>query len=85
MEETLEDSLAAELLPDVLRGTGFGTMAVVNGVGDFVSSLAVGWLWATIGAGAGFGFSFALMFTGSVVLWTMRNSTPRDLDQEPMT
>jgi hypothetical protein len=34
MEETLEDSLAAELLPDVLRGTGFGTMAVVNGVGD---------------------------------------------------
>jgi hypothetical protein len=44
MEETLEDSLAAELLPDVLRGTGFGTMAVVNGVGDFVSSLTVGWL-----------------------------------------
>ena len=82
MEETLEDSLAAELLPDVLRGTGFGTMAVVNGVGDFVSSLAVGWLWATIGAGVGFGFSFVLMFTGSVVVWTMRNSTRKEVDLE---
>jgi MFS family permease len=77
MEETLEDSLAAELLPDGLRGTGFGTMAVVNGAGDFVSSLTVGWLWATIGAGAGFGFSFVLMLTGSIVVWTMRNSTSR--------
>jgi MFS family permease len=82
MEETLEDSLTAELLPDILRGTGFGTMAVVNGVGDFVSSLAVGWLWATIGATAGFGFSFVLMVTGSVVVWTMRNSTRREVDPE---
>lgn len=77
MEETLEDSLAAELLPDDFRGTGFGTMAVVNGVGDFVSSVTVGWLWATIGAGVGFGFSFVLMVTGSIVVWTMRNSTSK--------
>src|SRR5258705_8670846 len=74
MEETLEDSLAAELLPDVHRGTSFGTMAVVNGVGDFVSSITVGWLWATIGPGAGFGFSFLLMITGAALGWTMGNS-----------
>ena len=84
MEETLEDSLAAELLPDVLRGTGFGTMAVVNGVGDLVSSLMVGWLWATIGAGIGFGFSFVLMVTGSIVVWTMRNSTRSDPAVTPL-
>lgn len=82
MEETLEDSLTAELLPNVMRGTGFGTMAVVNGVGDFVSSLAVGWLWASIGVGAGFGFSFALMFAGSLLVWTMRNSTRRTVGPE---
>lgn len=80
MEETLEDSLAAELLPDVLRGTAFVTMAVVNGVGDFVSSLAVGWLWATVGAGTAFGFSVVLMIMGSAVVWTMRNSTRRGID-----
>jgi MFS family permease len=82
IEETLEDSLAAELLPDVVRGTGFGTMALVNGVGDFISSLCVGWLWAAFGAAVGFGFSLVLMTTGTVVVWTMRNSARRELDAE---
>lgn len=72
IEETLEDSLAAELLPEVVRGTGFGAMAVVNGVGDLVSSLCVGWLWAAFGARVGFGFAFVLMTIGIVVVWTMR-------------
>jgi MFS family permease len=71
IEETLEDSLAAELLPDRLRGTGFGTMAVVNGMGDLVSSLCVGWLWAVFGPSVGFGFAVALMGAGAVVVWIM--------------
>ncbi len=75
IEETLEDSLAAELLPENRRGTGFGTMALVNGVGDLVSSLCVGWLWAVFGARVGFGFAFVLMTCGIVVVWTMRDST----------
>lgn len=82
MEETLEDSIAAELLPDVVRGTGFGTMALVNGGGDFISSLCVGWLWAAFGAAVGFSFALALMTAGTVVVWTMRNSARRELDAE---
>jgi MFS family permease len=78
IEETLEDSLAAELLPEAVRGTGFGTMALVNGVGDFISSLCVGWLWATFGAAVGFGFSLVLMSTGTVVVWTMRSSRQKE-------
>lgn len=74
MEETLEDSLAAELLPDRLRGTGFGTLAVVNGLGDFISSLCVGWLWAAFGASVGFGFAVVMMITGAVVVLIRRNS-----------
>src|SRR5688572_18350619 len=54
IEETLEDSLAAELLPPASRGTGFGAMAVVNGMGDFISSLTVGWLWTAYGPSTGF-------------------------------
>jgi MFS family permease len=72
MEETLEDSLAAELLPEAVRGIGFGTMALVNGVGDFISSLCVGWLWAAFGAWVGFGFAAVLMTIGIVVVWTMQ-------------
>ncbi|MCI0391480.1 MAG: MFS transporter [Acidobacteria bacterium] len=75
IEETLEDSLAAELLPDTLRGTGFGTMAVVNGMGDFVSSLGVGWLWAAFGPAAGFSLAFALMCVGALVVWATRNNS----------
>jgi MFS family permease len=72
IEETLEDSLAAELLPHQVRGTGYGTMAVVNGIGDFISSLAVGWLWMAYGPTAGFAFAFVLMTLGSAFLWRIR-------------
>lgn len=75
IEETIEDSLAAELLPDKLRGTGFGTLAVVNGMGDFVSSLGVGWLWTAFGPAAGFGLALTLMSAGALSVWlTSHNS-----------
>ena len=39
MEETLEDSFSAELVGMEHHGMAFGTMATVNGVGDFASSV----------------------------------------------
>ena len=75
IEETLEDSLAAELLPHNMRGTGFGALAVVNGIGDSISSLAVGWLWTAFTPAAGFGFAFVVMATGALFVWTQ--SPPR--------
>jgi MFS family permease len=77
IEETLEDSLAAELLPHQLRGTGFGAMAMVNGIGDFISSIAVGWLWMAYGTTVGFAFAFTLMTVGSAFMWRIRYSTNR--------
>ncbi|MEO6871786.1 MAG: MFS transporter [Chthoniobacterales bacterium] len=50
--ETLENSTAATLLPAPVRGLGFGVLATVNGIGDFVSSAAVGVLWVFSPAGA---------------------------------
>src|SRR5262249_7422274 len=43
--ETLENSTAATMLPGDVRGVGFGVLATVNGIGDFVSSFLVGTLW----------------------------------------
>ena len=43
--ETLESATAATLLPVSIRGTGFGVLATVNGIGDLISSIAVGCLW----------------------------------------
>lgn len=44
--ETLENTTAATVLPDHVRGTGFGLLATINGLGDFLSSASVGVLWA---------------------------------------
>lgn len=51
--EAVEDTIAAELLPREIRGSGFGALAVVTGLGDLLSSLLFGWMWASVGvAGA---------------------------------
>ncbi len=66
MEETLEDSLTAELVPQGRRGAGFGLLSIVNGAGDFFSSLMTGWLWSIAGPAAAFGFAGFLMAAGAI-------------------
>jgi MFS family permease len=43
--ETLENTTAATMLPSHIRGMGFGILATVNGIGDLISSIIVGFLW----------------------------------------
>ena len=71
-EEVLEGTVAAELLPDNLRGTGFGVLAAVNGVGDLVASTTVGLLWAAVSPAAGFGFAASTSLVGALVLLRWR-------------
>lgn len=68
MEETLEDSLAAELVPPRQRGAGFGLLSIVNGAGDLVSSLVTGWLWSVAGPAFAFGCAGLLMAAGAAGL-----------------
>ncbi|MDW8344663.1 MAG: MFS transporter [Verrucomicrobiae bacterium] len=67
-EEALEDSLAAELVDPEHHGMGFGVLATVNGVGDFLSSLVVGVLWTAFGTSVAFAYSTVLFVAGAVVL-----------------
>jgi MFS family permease len=71
-EEALEDSLAAELIPREQHGMAFGTLAAVNAVGDFLSSLVVGFLWSTVSARAAFSFSAVLFFFGAILILRLR-------------
>ena len=71
-EETLEDSLCAELVAESQHGMAFGTLATVNGIGDFASSVVVGFLWTFLGTGAAFGYSAVLFLSGSWMVWRMR-------------
>jgi len=71
-EEALEDSLAAELIPKEQHGMAFGTLAAVNAVGDFLSSLVVGFLWSAVSAKAAFSFSAVLFFLGAILILRLR-------------
>jgi MFS family permease len=68
LEETLEDSLCAELVPQEQHGVAFGTLATVNGIGDFFSSIIVGGLWTAVGIAAAFGYSAVLSMAGAWLL-----------------
>ncbi len=72
IEDALEGALAAELLPAPVRGTGYGLLATVNGVGDFVSSLVVGGLLATVGPGPAFGYTAVMSLLGAAILLRLR-------------
>lgn len=70
IEETLEDSFCAELVGEEHHGLAFGTLATVNGVGDFLSSIIVGTLWTAFGTSAAFGYSAVLFVAGAMLLLT---------------
>lgn len=63
--ETLEHALAAELVAPEHHGMAFGVLATVNGIGDFLSSIVVGALWAALGTGAAFAYSTLLFAVGA--------------------
>ena len=71
-EEPLEDSLAAEIVPKEQHGMAFGTLAAVNAVGDFASSLLVGSLWSAFGVQTAFAGSALLFVIGAILILRLR-------------
>ncbi|MGZ4962782.1 MAG: MFS transporter [Limisphaerales bacterium] len=76
LEETLEDSLCAELVDESQHGMAFGVLATVNGLGDFVSSIVVGALWASMGIAVAFGYSAALFAAGTLLVLALPTKNP---------
>ena len=73
IEETLEDSFCAELVGEEHHGMAFGTLATVNGVGDFLSSIIVGTLWTAFGTSVAFGYSAVLFAAGGLLVLRLRS------------
>jgi MFS family permease len=71
-EEPLEDSLSAELVPKEQHGMAFGTLAAVNALGDFLSSLLVGSLWSAFGVQTAFAASAFLFIVGAIFILRLR-------------
>jgi MFS family permease len=71
-QQSLEKSLAAELLPHEVRGSGFGALATVNGIGDLVSSAVVGALWSAVSPAAGFIYAGTFALLGAILIYRWR-------------
>ncbi len=83
VEETVEDSLCAELVSQEQHGMAFGVLATVNGVGDSVSSILVGALWSAWGTEAAFSYSLLLFSVGSLlVLRVVRLHRPESMNRD---
>ncbi len=68
VEETLEDSLCAELVSEEHHGMAFGVLATVNGIGDFLSSIVVGLLWTYFGTTVAFSYCAVLFVLGALLV-----------------
>jgi MFS family permease len=73
-EEPLEDSLTAEFVPKDQHGVAYGTLAAVNAVGDFFSSLIVGSLWSAFNVQIAFTTSAILFLVGAFLILRLRPS-----------
>jgi len=65
----LEKAYAADLLPSPLRGTGYGVLQTIDGLGDFLSSFLVGFLWSAISPTFAFVFAALLSFGSATLLF----------------
>ncbi|MGC8888221.1 MAG: MFS transporter [Verrucomicrobiia bacterium] len=72
MEETLEDSFCAELVDKSNHGMAFGSLATINGIGDFFSSFIVGALWTTFGQKIAFIYPAVLFIPGAILIYFIK-------------
>ena len=79
-EDTLEGALAGEMVEQESRGLGFGALAMMNGIGDLISSIMIGFIWAFVGYSAGFMVAAVIAAAGTVLLLvTTRGADHRGL------
>jgi len=62
-------AMVADLVPENLRGTAYGTYHAVIGLLAFPSSLIAGILWQGVGGWAGFGPAAPFLFGGALALF----------------
>ncbi len=73
--EALEDSLTAVIVPRLQHGMAYGTLAAVNSVGDFCSSILVGGIWSFVSASAAFAVTGILFLAATLLIFGL-DETP---------
>ncbi|KZS68044.1 MAG: MFS transporter [Mycobacterium pseudokansasii] len=72
LAEPTESAVVAQLLPDRLRGTGFGLLGVVKASGDVVATVVAGVLYTVVSPVAAFGYAAAWMLVAVLASGMLR-------------
>lgn len=67
-EDTIEGVAVRDYVDTAVAGTAYGVLGVANGIGDLVSSLAVGLLWTAIGPAWAFGYAAVAGLCGAALM-----------------
>ena len=73
--ETAESTVVALMLPDHLRGNGYGVLGLVQSMGALAASLVVGLLWAAFTPTLAFGYAAAWMLAGALAARLITTTT----------
>lgn len=71
-EEALEGTFTADIVAPEVRGTAYGLLGAVNGLGDVAASILVGGLWTLISPAAAFAYAALAMLTGAALVYRLR-------------
>jgi MFS family permease len=71
-QDTLEGAIPADMSGQEIRGTVYGTLGTVNGVGDLIASALAGTLWTAVSPVAAFGLAAGLMTLGAASVLTIQ-------------
>lgn len=74
-EDTMERVAVRDYVGNEIAGTAYGVLGAVNGIGDFISSVMVGLLWAAFGPGLGFGYAAVVGLIGTVLMARTHHGT----------
>ncbi len=64
--EPTESAVVAQLLPDRLRGSGFGVLGAVKAAGDLVATVVAGVLYTLVSPAVAFGYAAAWMIAAVI-------------------
>jgi MFS family permease len=69
--DVMEGAYTADILKSSIRGTGYGILHTINGIGDFLSSTIAGLLWTLFSFNFAFGYGAILSTVAAIILVTM--------------
>jgi MFS family permease len=72
LAEPTESAVVAQLLPDRLRGSGFGVLGAVQAIGDLVATVTAGLLYTLISPAVAFGYAAAWMVAAAIASGALR-------------